>query len=111
MPYDVRTPDGQLSYESLYDVERAYAQGLVAPDDEVRVPNGEWQKAKDIPAFRHTKPASVSRSPVRGTMIVICVLGVVALGLLFTHHLYSAIGVSLVIAAFCMQLTTRAFRR
>jgi hypothetical protein len=35
MPFRVRTPDGELSYPTLLDVERAFHQGLVDPEDEV----------------------------------------------------------------------------
>jgi hypothetical protein len=35
MAFRVRTPDGELSYPTLLDVERAFHQGLVDADDEV----------------------------------------------------------------------------
>ena len=35
MGYRVRTPDGELSYGSMREVELAYTQGLVGPEDEV----------------------------------------------------------------------------
>jgi hypothetical protein len=35
MAFRVRTPDGELSFPTLLDVERAFHQGLVDPEDEV----------------------------------------------------------------------------
>ena len=35
MAFRVRTPDGELSFPTLLDVERAFHHGLVDPDDEV----------------------------------------------------------------------------
>jgi len=35
MTFRVRTPDGELSYPTLLDVERAFHLGLVDPEDEV----------------------------------------------------------------------------
>lgn len=52
MPFRVRTPDGELSYPSLRDVEHAFHQGLVDPDDEViDEATGATVRAKDHPAF------------------------------------------------------------
>jgi hypothetical protein len=57
MPFRVRTPDGELSYPTLLDVERAFHQGLVDPEDEVvDEATGSVQRAKDHPLLRPPPP-------------------------------------------------------
>lgn len=52
MAFRVRTPDGELEYPTLLDVERAFHQGLVDPDDEViDEATGAVVRAKEHPAF------------------------------------------------------------
>ncbi|MBX5484508.1 MAG: hypothetical protein IRZ16_22020, partial [Myxococcaceae bacterium] len=53
MAWTVRTEDGSLEFESLGEIERAYRNGLVAPEDEVRAPGSErWQRADSLPVLR-----------------------------------------------------------
>jgi hypothetical protein len=57
MPFRVRTPDGELSYPTLLDVERAFHQGLVDPEDEVvDVTTGSVHRAKEHPLLRAPPP-------------------------------------------------------
>jgi hypothetical protein len=57
MPFRVRTPDGELSYPTLLDVERAFHQGLVDPEDEVLdEATGAACRAKDHPFLRPPPP-------------------------------------------------------
>ena len=58
MAFRVRTPDGELSYPTLLDVERAFHQGLVDPEDEVL----DESTGVVYPAMKH--PA-LSRPPPR----------------------------------------------
>lgn len=112
MPYDVRTPDGQLSYQSLYDVERAYAQGLVSPDDEVSTDGGPWKKIKDVPALKSTRLASTERhSAWRARTVLQVILGVAALFFFFRRDYWMALGLGLVMAVFSMQQLTRQTRK
>ena len=50
VPYQVRTPDGELSFGSLEEVKQAFVLGLIEPEDEVQK-KGEtlWRKAGVIP--------------------------------------------------------------
>jgi hypothetical protein len=57
MPFRVRTPDGELSYPTLLDVERAFHQGLVDPEDEVLdETTGSVHQAKEHPLLRAPPP-------------------------------------------------------
>ena len=56
MRYRVRTPEGELDYESLLHVEQAYIAGLVAPEDEVLEEGGTlWRKAASLPNLARAK--------------------------------------------------------
>jgi hypothetical protein len=57
MAFRVRTPDGELCYPSLLDVEKAFHQGLVDPDDEVvDEATGAVHRAKDHPHLSPPPP-------------------------------------------------------
>ena len=50
MRYFVRTPEGELVFNSFGEVERAFLQGLVEPDDEIREEDAnKWRKASTLP--------------------------------------------------------------
>ncbi|AKQ67293.1 hypothetical protein A176_004205 [Myxococcus hansupus] len=117
MGYVVRTPEGELVYPSLLDVERAYVQGLVDPDDEVREETGTaWRKAASLPALAAARPP---RSGVmqRGQIFkvaAVVLLSVVALSLVFRDNLQMrGLGIVLALAASTLlfQITTKAFKR
>lgn len=50
MKFKVRTPDGELQFQSFGEVERAWLMGLVGPDDEL-LEDGKtnWRKASSFP--------------------------------------------------------------
>jgi hypothetical protein len=56
MRFRVRTPDGELTYESFGEVERAYLAGLVEPQDEVLEDGtSRWRKAGAIPELARAR--------------------------------------------------------
>jgi hypothetical protein len=60
MRYRVRTPEGELEYESILHVEQAYAAGLVDPEDEVREEGGTlWRKASTFPTLAKARGSGV----------------------------------------------------
>ncbi|NMO21194.1 hypothetical protein HPC49_20615 [Pyxidicoccus fallax] len=117
MKYVVRTPDGELVYPSLLDVERAYLQGLVDPDDEVREESATtWRKAGSLPTLAQARRASTGAAQ-RGQMLTVVgvvLLGALALSLLFrdTWNL-RLLGIVLALAASFMltRVTFKAFKR
>ncbi len=57
MAFRVRTPDGELSYPTLLDVERAFHLGLVDPEDEViDEGTGATYRAREHPALAPPPP-------------------------------------------------------
>lgn len=113
MRYRVRTPEGELEYESLLHVEQAYVAGLVAPEDEVLEEGGTlWRKAATIPTLaraRRSAPSAFDRTQL------LSILGAVALGicaLLFFRRGQSwvALLLSLGVIALLWRVTFSTFR-
>lgn len=118
MGYRVRTPDGELGYPTMLDVEQAYTQGLVGPDDEV-LEDGQskWRKASSIPALARAKPPShslMSRAQKAGIGIAL-LLGLEALHLIWAYddwgHQGAGVVLALAMASVLMWLTVSAVRR
>jgi hypothetical protein len=117
MRYRVRTPDGELDYASMRDVELAYTQGLVGPDDEVREEGKEtWRKASTIPTLARARPESrglPGRSQLL-TLLAVVVLGVWSLMLILSES-WTRRGLGIVLALVMSSLLTRvtfkAFKR
>ncbi len=63
MRYRVRTPEGELEYPSLRDVEQAYVQGLVDPQDEVLEEGSTlWRKAESLPTLARARRTLFQRT-------------------------------------------------
>ncbi|WNG16052.1 hypothetical protein [Cystobacter fuscus] len=118
MRYHVRTPDGELDYLSFREVELAYMQGLVGPDDEVREEGQTlWRKASKIPELARARPAPLQGNAARlrlGAVVSAVVLGLFSLKLLFSESWTRrgvGIALALVTSVILTQLTRQAFKR
>jgi hypothetical protein len=84
MAFRVRTPDGELSFATLLDVETAFHQGLVDPDDEVvDEATGQVHRAREHPWFRPPPPRRFwqdagAQSARIAVAVVFCVAALVA---------------------------------
>ncbi|MFP2910069.1 hypothetical protein ACLESD_34535 [Pyxidicoccus sp. 3LFB2] len=117
MRYVVRTQDGELVYPSLLDVERAYVQGLVDPEDEVREETAQtWRKAGSLPTLAQARRTS-SGAAARGQALMVMgvvLLGALALALLFRDDgNLRLFGIVLALMASFMltRVTFKAFKR
>jgi len=117
MGYRVRTPDGELAYPTLRDVEVAYTQGLVDPTDEV-LEDGHttWRKAASIPALARAKPPSTGLmgNAQKAGVVTAVVLGAAALKLILSDEWGlrgAGIVLALVMSVVLMWLTASAARR
>jgi hypothetical protein len=117
MRYRVRTPDGELGYASLRDVEVAYTQGLVGPDDEVLEEGKEtWRKAASLPSLARARP---EKKGLAARTQLLSVLGAVALGAaalaLIMSDSWTRRGLGIVLAlamsTLLMRVTSKAFKR
>ncbi len=113
MAYRVRTPDGELRFESLYDIERAFAQGLVDENDEVNENDAPtWRKVSAIPALRHTRPPPKVVPVWRTPMVLLPLAGaLVALYLLAKGYWYWGMAVVLIVSAAFTHVTYKAFKK
>ncbi|ADO73013.1 hypothetical protein [Stigmatella aurantiaca] len=115
MRYRVRTPEGELDYASLGDLEQAYVQGLVEPHDEVLEEGGSlWRKAESLPVLvraRSSAPKPWARSQAL-TVSLGVLLSAVALVLLWRGAgLLPVLAIALIVGAVLMRVTLKAFRR
>jgi hypothetical protein len=105
MAWTVRTPDGSLDFPTLADVERAYRNGLVAPDDEIREAGGGWMRAGDHPALRTSISA---RHPVAGTWAAPFFAVLIALGAIVCialGHWGPGLALALAVTLYMFRLT------
>jgi hypothetical protein len=118
MPYHVRTPDGELTYPSLGDIERAYVNGLVDPEDEVREDGSQkWRKAASLPVLARAKrPTSgaLGRSQLF-TVLAAVAVGVLAMVLLVRGGSWNVrmlgVALALVVSGMLTRVTFKAFKR
>lgn len=117
MRYRVRTPDGELTYSSMREVEVAYTYGLVGPDDEVLEEGKEqWRKASTIPTLARAKPPSTGlggRAEKAGVIAAV-VLGAASLRLILSDNWGrrgAGIVLALAMSSVLMWLTVSAVRR
>ena len=114
MKFRVRTPEGELEYQSFGEVERAWLMGLVGPDDEL-LEDGKttWRKASSFPLLvqaRRTGEQAWGGSWFLWALIGI-VLGSAALWLLkLGEWLYGGL-LGLMTAMVMIHVSVRAARR
>jgi hypothetical protein len=117
MGYRVRTPEGELAYPTLRDVEVAYIQGLVEPTDEVLEDgHSTWRKAASIPALARARPESkglVGRTQMLSVIAAVA-LGAGALALVMSDS-WPRRGLGIVLAlamsVLLTRMTTKAHKR
>ena len=110
MPWTVRTPQGSLDFETLGDVARAYRNGLVSPEDEVREHGREtWRRADSIPALRSARPTptrGLPRSMLAGVVLPVA-LALFALFLMAKGEWLFALLIAVGVSLFMMRMTRR----
>ncbi len=115
MRYRVRTPEGELEYESILHVEQAYVSGLVDPEDEVLEEGGTlWRKASTLPVLARARRPAGSKSSNRKqflTILLAVVLGVFALLLVVSGRGLWALLITVGAASLLWRVTYDAFRR
>ena len=124
MKYLVRMPDnpnGVLEYGSMREVEQAYLNGLIGPEDEIKEINAEkWRKAKSMAVLANARRHG--NQVWGGTqflwMMVTVVMGSLAFwliqrGVRDNAYAYTISGMLLAIglAALLMRVTASAFKR
>lgn len=112
MRYRVRTPEGELEYENLLEVERAYVSGLVEPEDEVLEEGGTlWRKAATIPALVRARSTGVRSNSQLLSIVFAAVAGLFALLLLKMGYGLWALAPALIAASMAGRVTYKTFNR
>jgi hypothetical protein len=115
MRYRVRTPEGELEYESILHVEQAYVSGLVDPEDEVLEEGGTlWRKAATLPNLARARRPAGSKGSNRKQLLTILfavVLGLFALLLVASGRGLWALLITMGAASLLWRVTYDAFRR
>lgn len=113
MPYRVRSEGGEVTFQSLYEIQRAIAVGLVSPTDELTEDGTEnWRKCNAVPALKDAK-LETSGGPDSGRWVIpMAVLSAVALVLLFTERFrYWGFGLAVILALGLSQVTFKVFQK
>ena len=114
MKFKVRTPEGELEFQSFGEVERAWLMGLVGPEDEL-LEDGKtmWRKASSFPLLvnaRRTGEQAWGGSwflwTVMGIMLGSCALWLIRDG----YYLYGGL-VGIAVAMVMTHVTVKASKR
>ncbi len=112
--YTVRSKEGQLSFESFLDVEKAYLQGLVDADDEVLEEGKEtWRKAGSIPLLQQAATAARQRgsNTVLYWVVAATLLAAGALFCLIAGYHIVALCLAMALTMLLWRVTALAFKR
>jgi hypothetical protein len=113
MPYRVRSEGGEVKFESLYEIQRAIAVGLVAPTDELTEDGTEsWRRIDTILALKDAKLEPSGGVDTGKWVVPVAALSAVALILLFIERLrYWGLGLAVLIALGLSQVTFKVFQK
>jgi hypothetical protein len=114
MRYTVKTPEGELTFNSFGEVERAWLQHLIDPEDEIQEEGStRWRKASSFPVLvraRRESPRVWGGSQALWILLGI-VLASAALYLIAKGKLLYGLVASLAVGLLLTQVTYRAFKR
>jgi hypothetical protein len=114
MRYTVKTPEGELTFSSFGEVERAWLQHLIDPEDEIRGEGStHWRKASSFPVLVRARrqSAAVWGGSQSLWILIGIVLGSVALYFIVKGKLLIGLTTALGVALLLTQVTYRAFKR
>lgn len=112
--YRVKSKEGELTFGSFGEVERAWLQGLVEPEDEVLEEGStRWRKAKSIPLLAGARRTGnqVWGGTQHFWIIFVVVLASLALYWLVKGKWALGGGLSLLISLVLFRITTNAYKR
>jgi hypothetical protein len=114
MRYTVRTPEGELTFGSFGEVERAWLQGLVEPDDEIREEgSSKWRKASSLPTLVQARRRGDAAwgGTQSAWLVILIVLASAALYLIAKGHTWSGLTLAFALALLLTRVTYKAFKR
>ncbi|HEY8206135.1 MAG TPA: hypothetical protein VIG99_01550 [Myxococcaceae bacterium] len=113
MAYRVRSEGGEVKFQSLYDVQRGIAVGLVSPTDELAEDGTEnWRRINTILALKDARPEPSGGMDTGRWVIPVAAISAVALVLLFTERFrYWGLGLAVLLALGLSQVTFKVFQK
>ncbi|HVE81350.1 MAG TPA: hypothetical protein VND93_00815 [Myxococcales bacterium] len=115
MGYRVRSEGGEVKFQSLYEVQRAIANGLVSPEDELTEDGQDaWRKINTILALQDARPppSGFFKTDTGRWIIPLCVLLAVCLALVFSEkYRIAGLGLAVFVALLFGQFTFRVFTK
>ncbi|HYR54681.1 MAG TPA: hypothetical protein VEM39_01090 [Myxococcaceae bacterium] len=114
MRYTVRTPEGELTYNSFGEVERAWLNGLVDGDDEIREEGAsKWRKASTFPVLAQARRRgdAVWGGTQSAWIVIAIILASAALYSIARGHLWYGLAIAFALALLLTRVTYKAFKR
>lgn len=113
MAYRVRSEGGEVTFKSLYEIQRAIGVGLVSPTDELTEDGVEnWRRCNSLPALKDAKLESSSGPDSGRWVIPVAALSAVALVLIFTERFrFWGLGLAVLLALGLSQVTFKVFQK
>lgn len=115
MRYKVKNADGEVGFAEFVDLEKAYRQGLVDPDDMVYEEGAEKpRRAGSISLLAQSRERAQAGAPIKVNAWYLLGGGLAALGLYLVVSGQWLFGVPVIALAFSVYLTHatyRAFRK
>jgi hypothetical protein len=114
MRYTVRTPEGELTFNSFGEVERAWLQGLVESDDEILEEGStKWRKASTVPLLAQARRRgdAVWGGTQPAWIVIAIVLASAALYSIAKGHTWFGLIMAFGLALLLTRVTFRAFKR
>jgi hypothetical protein len=112
--YTVRTPEGELTYNSFGEVERAWLNGLVDGDDEIREEGAsKWRKASSFKVLAQARRRgdAVWGGTQSAWIVIAIILASAALYSIARGHLWYGLAIAVALALLLTKVTYKAFKR
>lgn len=114
MRYTVKTQEGELTFPSFGEVERAWLQGLVEPEDEIcQEGSGIWKKASSFPVLMQARRRgdAVWGGTQAAWIMIAVIFGSAALYLISKGRIAFGLGLAVVLSLLLTRVTYKAFKR
>lgn len=115
MGYRVRSEDGEVRFQSLYEIQRAIVNGMVSPEDELTEDDRDaWRKIGTILALKDAvpEPSGMMGKDLGRWVIPLCVLLFVTLVMLFSEkYRFWGLGLAVLMALALTQFTFKVTQK
>lgn len=111
MAWTVRTREGSLHFTDFAQLEWAFRNGLIAPEDEIRDPGKrEWHKAAAHPHLRNVHAKRDVRRPHAAGVLIALAMAFIAFILLVLGFWAPALALAFGVSLHLMRMNRRVLR-